>query len=548
MKKILLFLLLLSGFAHAQVTYIISADSTKLRKVSGNNELIIENATRNVPGILVNKGGGRTEFARVRSSGDTLFVGRDTVLLQPTVNITASNGLTKSGTDIQLGGTLDEPETVIDAQGNNFRLTNGATISLQSDNGAGTGASFLSTVAGGAGIGAAKLGRNSALSVRADSIKFDPFLGQLNIDTLQKGLATDSMMTYNPVTGRVGYKVASGGGGAQRFGFIGEDYIANEDRSVDFTNHDMVFDNVNIFEVIADSLQTTTNHLILGGGSQTIKLHGDSAEVSKRISYSGNLHGSFTARSLVDKSYVDSVDALVVHKAGTESITGTKTFTGSTYLATSSGSVGIGTASPATKLDVSNGTGHFYIDFPSPSPEVTSSHDFYFKSNNGNSVYFGQNNRIAVSIQSGNGLAIGNSYITTPPPSDGMIVQGNTALGKTTAAERLDVNGNIVASGTITPSDMRYKKNIKSIRSAMSVINRLKPSTYNMVSGINGREFDDKTHMGLIAQEVEQVLPSVVHTDDNGYKSVNYTELIPLLIQALKEQQKQIDELKKRIK
>ena len=51
--------------------------------------------------------------------------------------------------------------------------------------------------------------------------------------------------------------------------------------------------------------------------------------------------------------------------------------------------------------------------------------------------------------------------------------------------------------------------------------------------------------VGVIAQEIEEVLPEVVTTRDNGYKAVKYEKIVPLLIEAIKEQQEQIDELRK---
>ena len=53
--------------------------------------------------------------------------------------------------------------------------------------------------------------------------------------------------------------------------------------------------------------------------------------------------------------------------------------------------------------------------------------------------------------------------------------------------------------------------------------------------------------MGLIAQQVEPIEPVVVGTTPEGFKSVNYSSLIGLLIEAIKEQQVQIDDLKKQI-
>ena len=60
-------------------------------------------------------------------------------------------------------------------------------------------------------------------------------------------------------------------------------------------------------------------------------------------------------------------------------------------------------------------------------------------------------------------------------------------------------------------------------------------------------QFDSGPQLGLIAQDVEKVLPQIVYTTQNGYKGVDYTKIVPLLIEGMKEQQKQIDELKKMV-
>ena len=60
-------------------------------------------------------------------------------------------------------------------------------------------------------------------------------------------------------------------------------------------------------------------------------------------------------------------------------------------------------------------------------------------------------------------------------------------------------------------------------------------------NSVHGNEGHD---VGVIAQEIEEVLPEVVTTRDNGYKAVKYEKIVPLLIEAIKEQQEQIEELK----
>ena len=102
----------------------------------------------------------------------------------------------------------------------------------------------------------------------------------------------------------------------------------------------------------------------------------------------------------------------------------------------------------------------------------------------------------------------------------------------------LHVKGDIVASET---SDKRLKDNIKPIQNAAEKINK-----------IGGYEFDwnDKQELyeghdvGVIAQEIEEVLPEVVETREDGYKAVDYKKIVPLLIEGIKDLQKQIDELK----
>ena len=106
----------------------------------------------------------------------------------------------------------------------------------------------------------------------------------------------------------------------------------------------------------------------------------------------------------------------------------------------------------------------------------------------------------------------------------------------------LSVVGDIVGYSS---SDKALKENIKPIEDAL-----------DKISKISGYEFDwnDKQDVyeghdvGVIAQEIEDVLPEVVTTRDNGYKAVKYEKLAPLLIQAIKEQQELIEDLKAEIK
>lgn len=105
-------------------------------------------------------------------------------------------------------------------------------------------------------------------------------------------------------------------------------------------------------------------------------------------------------------------------------------------------------------------------------------------------------------------------------------------------------NGNATLSGTLTQlSDERLKTNIRPIGSALAKLSQLQAYTYNW------RDIDRGTEeqIGLLAQEVEAVYPQLVRTDGRGNKSVAYQNLVPVLLQAIKEQQAQIDALRQQI-
>lgn len=109
----------------------------------------------------------------------------------------------------------------------------------------------------------------------------------------------------------------------------------------------------------------------------------------------------------------------------------------------------------------------------------------------------------------------------------------------------LRVSGNCYATGTWIGSDIQFKTNIGEINSPLSQLMQLRGVSYNWnKTDFPDREFNDGVQVGLIAQEVEKVFPDMVMTDENGEKAVAYYQLIPMLLEALKQQQRQIDELK----
>lgn len=100
------------------------------------------------------------------------------------------------------------------------------------------------------------------------------------------------------------------------------------------------------------------------------------------------------------------------------------------------------------------------------------------------------------------------------------------------------VAGNIVASADITAySDLRLKRNVSTVEDALELVDNMRGVWYTM---------GDKDRVGVIAQEIEQVLPQVVVTGDDGYKSVAYGNIVGVLIEAIKELKREVDRLKEK--
>lgn len=103
-------------------------------------------------------------------------------------------------------------------------------------------------------------------------------------------------------------------------------------------------------------------------------------------------------------------------------------------------------------------------------------------------------------------------------------------------------SGIVYCNGVALCSDARYKKDIKPISNALASIKKVNGVNYFMKNEeFKEKGFDNKLQYGVIAQDLEKIFPEMVLTDDKGYKSVDYTRLIPVLIEALKEQQQLIE-------
>jgi hypothetical protein len=218
-----------------------------------------------------------------------------------------------------------------------------------------------------------------------------------------------------------------------------------------------------------------------------------------------------------------------------------------TNISYTDGRVGIGTAYPSSTLDV-NGD----ITVPGPSAvhvgytgQYGQASDWY------PSNYHYYPGLIIESYTGGEGSGIfmnGDTMVMWSPGDDDLLKfydEDYLPSSLNGLKFRIDYGGAVYASGFNTPSDARLKENIVPVENALDMVMGLNGIYYNRV--VQPSEKDEAPagrEIGLIAQEVEPILPEVVMEDANGYKSINYDRLTALLIEAIKELKADNDDLR----
>jgi hypothetical protein len=219
-----------------------------------------------------------------------------------------------------------------------------------------------------------------------------------------------------------------------------------------------------------------------------------------------------------------------------------------------------------TGYNTAAGPGNAFFGHQSGHENITGSYNTYLGPNAGYSNTAGSYN-----VMVGNGagyyeygsnkLVIDN--INSLTPSSGSLIYGdfntdelrlNAWVGINTAPSatyRLNISGSAMATGDWwIPSDIRLKRNVKSL-DGDGVLDKVKEVgviKYNYSEEVTkGDPSLDYKHIGIIAQDIEKSYPEAVMTDEKGYKAVSVNALTAILLQAIKDQQKQIDTLKNEI-
>ncbi len=197
------------------------------------------------------------------------------------------------------------------------------------------------------------------------------------------------------------------------------------------------------------------------------------------------------------------------------------------------GNVGIGTDSPTSRLTVYSTIGGDYqgIRIANPRPVLI------LEDTDANTWKIEMNAKDLQFTEDGIGTAMTIQEVS-----------GNVGIGTISPSYKLQVgesgDGTVArANAWNTFSDLRWKKDFEIIPDALSKLQQVNGYFYNWKEGV-----DSTQQVGVVAQEIEEILPQCVSTDENGYKSVDYSKLTAWLIQVNKEQEEEIQSLKTELK
>ncbi len=231
------------------------------------------------------------------------------------------------------------------------------------------------------------------------------------------------------------------------------------------------------------------------------------------------------------------------------------------------GNVGIGTAAPAAQLTVqpasndevglrvTNGvadgtavSGNIVLQTLTGSNSGFSFLGFNGANSNSSEVRYGTSKnrwRLGVDQRSSDEFFL-DTYGTSGTSVLRVSTAGNVGLGLAPSSTyKLDVSGQVRANGVVLTSDARFKQNVRPLASALASVLALRGVRYEWNAlGIQHGGTAGAPQVGVLAQEVEKIYPELVSTDKEGYKAVNYAQLTPVLLEAIKELAAQNEALK----
>jgi len=208
------------------------------------------------------------------------------------------------------------------------------------------------------------------------------------------------------------------------------------------------------------------------------------------------------------------------------------------------GNVGIGTASPAKKLHIADANAQVFVDRPA---NTASNYALVnFATNGVQKFFFGMNADSDPNVDKmsffDSAFSVSSAVMT--------FTGGNVGIGTNAPTDKLSVNGTASKSGGGTWavfSDARLKRIRGPFTSGLQAVMRLQPIRYEYKPDNALGITSDGEHIGFAAQDVQKVIPEAVMTNGTGYLMVNSDPILWTMLNAIKEQQKEIVELKRQI-